>query len=119
MLVVEAWRGPIRDHLVMFPQGDQLEQVAATARSFELYRVRHALIETVPARAQLVGRSTTTCVNLCAPLDDIHHQMHAKSCRYEIRKAERLGTRLTFRRNGDRARDDFFRLYNEFVAWKG
>ena len=45
--------------------------------------------------------------------------MDAKSCRYEIRRADKLGDRLRMDRGGPRARDDFFRLYNDFVAWKG
>jgi hypothetical protein len=45
--------------------------------------------------------------------------MEAKSCRYEIRRADKLGDRLRMDRGGPRARGDFFRLYNDFVAWKG
>jgi hypothetical protein len=44
--------------------------------------------------------------------------MDPKRCRYEVRKAEKLGDRIRFERSSARSRADFFNLYNAFLGWK-
>jgi len=117
--MVESRRGPVKDHLVLFPGPEDVARLASQCRPHELYRVRHALTASAPPGASLVGPSNTTCLDLTSPADVVYHGMDAKSCRYEIRRAEKLGDRLGTRRRGLRAQYDFFRLYNDFVTWKG
>src|SRR5262249_9801550 len=57
-------------------------------------------------------------VDLTPTPEAILNAMDAKSCRYDIRRAAKLGARLRMHRGLD-AREDFFQLYNAFVTWKG
>jgi hypothetical protein len=119
VLRVDRRRGPFKDSLVLFPTAEEVERLVAGCGPTELVRVRHALGSTVPSGAAARGDSATSCIDLTRTMDDVYQDMDPKSCRYEVRRAAKLGDRLTMTRGGDRGRADFFRLYNEFVTWKG
>jgi len=116
MIVVDAWRGPFRDHLVFFADGDAVLELARACRPHELFRIRHALAVTRVERARHVGVGYTSCIDLRPDPDAIYHGMDAKSCRYEVRRAAKLGDRLVLRRNDVRSIDDFRPLFNDLIA---
>jgi len=84
-----------------------------------MFRSPHVVGAVDAPRTRIVGRTVTSCIDLTASVDELLHNMAAKSCRYEVRRAEKLGDRLRFRTNDDAVRGDFFTLYNQFVEWKG
>jgi Acetyltransferase (GNAT) domain len=119
VIMTTAWRGPFRDHMLYFASSTQLRALGAACRSYEVFRSDHVVGTIDAPRTRIVGRSATSCIDLGSPVDTLLRNMAAKSCRYEIRHAEKLGDRLTFRINDDAVRADFFGLYNRFVDWKG
>jgi hypothetical protein len=116
VLVIETRKGPFRDHLVFFATARDVAVAALHCKSGEVYRFRHAAPDAWDATALHEGPSCTTCVDLRPPPDEILARFDAKSCRYEIRRADKLGARLAVRRDGPDAVRDFTRLYNGFVA---
>jgi hypothetical protein len=61
----------------------------------------------------------TTCLDLKSGAGSLYRSMDAKSCRYEIRRAEKMADRISIRINDDVAQHDFLAIYNRFVAAKG
>lgn len=121
MLVVESNRLLVRDLLVFFPSRHELEQLEQQTAANCILRVCQtaALLERT---TKMVARNVfrTTCVNLTEELQDIFEQMDRKSCRYEIRRAEKMLDRVQFRRDKSvEARNGFLQLYNGFVSLKG
>jgi hypothetical protein len=115
VLVVPAHKGPFRDHLVFFATARDVEIFSLRCKSLEVYRFRHAAPDAWAASALHEGPSCTTCVDLRPPRDEILQRFDAKSCRYEIRRAEKLGDRLELRRDERDSVRDFTRLYDAFV----
>jgi hypothetical protein len=98
----------MRDHLVFFAHGDDVAGLARACRPYDLYRIRHAVDVPASQPATRLRESVTSVIDLAQEPDSILRGMDAKSCRYEIRRAEKLGERLTLRR-GDRQADGDFR----------
>jgi hypothetical protein len=119
VIEVTSWRGPVRDHLVFFAEPDEIKALATRRRPNDIFRVVHTLGTIDVPGARYVRESGTFCLDLRAQLDDLYRGMDAKSCRYEIRRADKLGARLELRRNEMRAESDFLSLYNDFVIRKG
>ena len=117
--MTSAWRGPFRDHQVFFPSSTQLRALAAACRPNEVFRSPHVVGTIDATRTRIVDRSVTSCLDLSLPVDGLLQNMSAKSCRYEIRRAKKLGDRLEFRTNDRTADADYLTLYNKFVEWKG
>jgi lipid II:glycine glycyltransferase (peptidoglycan interpeptide bridge formation enzyme) len=113
------WRGPFRDHHVFFPTNAQLRALAAACRPYEVFRSPHVVGTIDPVRTRIVSPSVTSCIDLTLPVDTLLRNMSAKSCRYEIRRAEKLADRLEFRTGGTAVEADYLDLYNKFVEWKG
>ena len=119
MIVTSTWRGPFRDHQVFFPTTTELRALATACRPYEVFRSPHVVGTIDAIRTRIIDRSTTSCLDLTLPADTLLKNMSAKSCRYEIRRAEKLGDRLSFRTTDPTVRADYFELYNKFVEWKG
>jgi hypothetical protein len=60
----------------------------------------------------------TSLIDLSSGLEAVYRRMDPKSCRYEIRRAERLKEQVTVERNSQRAIEDFFTLYSRFARTK-
>ncbi|HJQ74963.1 MAG TPA: GNAT family N-acetyltransferase [Gaiellaceae bacterium] len=110
MLTLDRWVGPLRDHLVFFADGAGVAELARACRPYDLYRIRHALDVPGSQPAVRLRESVTSVIALGQEQDSILGGMDAKSCRYEVRRAEKLGDRLALRRNDRDARQDFRRL---------
>jgi Acetyltransferase (GNAT) domain len=116
MIVLDQWRGPLHDHLVFFAAGEEPAELARRCRPHESFRIRHALGVAELPGARRVSESTTSTIDLRPEADAIYQAMDPKSCRYEIRKAGKLGDRLTVRRNDEPAAEHFLSLFNGLVA---
>jgi len=115
VLVIPTHRGPFRDHLVFFATAGDVELLAHSCGSRDVYRFRHAARDAPSRFALHEGDSCTTCVDLRAAPEEILRRFDPKSCRYEIRRAEKLAARLDVRRDEPQAVRDFTVLYDEFV----
>jgi Acetyltransferase (GNAT) domain len=113
---LDRWVGPLRDHLVFCADGTDVAELARDCRPYDLYRIRHALGVPPSQPATRLRESVTSVVDLTQEPDSILGGMDAKSCRYEIRRAEKLGERLTLRRNDGAAARDFRRLLEGLIA---
>jgi Acetyltransferase (GNAT) domain len=58
-------------------------------------------------------------INLSAGPDAVLNGMKRKSCRYEIRRAEKMLGRVAIEVGSERANRDFLAVYNEFTKAKG
>jgi hypothetical protein len=115
VLTLDRWVGPLRDHLVFFADGKNVAELARGCRPYDLYRIRHALEVSPSQPATRLRESVTSVIDLTQEPDSILGGMDAKSCRYEIRRAEKLGERLTLQRNDAVAADDFRRLLEGLI----
>jgi hypothetical protein len=116
MISIDRWRGPLLDHLVFCAAGSDVAELAARCRPYELFRVRHALDAEPPRSARRTSQSLTAVIDLTREPEAIYRSLDAKSCRYEIRRAEKLGGRLSLRRNDARSRHDVRSLFNRLLA---
>jgi hypothetical protein len=115
---LETTRGPFRDSLTLFARADEARDLAADIPAFEVVRFRHALENLATAfPSARVAPTRTSTIDLRLDEAQLLARMDAKSCRYEIRKAEKLGDRVVIDHSA-RARRDFRGLFNEFVAVK-
>jgi lipid II:glycine glycyltransferase (peptidoglycan interpeptide bridge formation enzyme) len=115
VIAVEQRLGPLRDRLVFFAVGEDVARLAAECGAGDLVRVRHAR-DAGPVDGRRVSDALTSCIELDREEEALYRGLDAKSCRYEIRKAEKLGGRLELLRNDKRAVEDFRLLQNRLVA---
>jgi len=115
VLVIPSYRGPFRDSLVLFATASEVEMITRQCGSRDVYRFRHAAPDASVSDALHVGDSCTTCVDLRPSPDEMLERFDRKSCRYEIRRAEKLGARLHVRRDEPQAVHDFTALYDRLV----
>jgi hypothetical protein len=118
MLTVASQRGLLRDRLVFFADFDESRAIVERVVPHEVVRLRHALADLRSLALQVpLSETRTSRIDLTRHPDVLLADM-SKTCRYEIRRAERIRGRFTIDA-GERATEDFLGLYNEFVAWKG
>jgi Acetyltransferase (GNAT) domain len=63
-------------------------------------------------------RSWTACVDLTESLDTIYKRMSA-SCRYKVRKAQKVADRIVVRTNHEGVCRDFLKIHNDHARQKG
>jgi lipid II:glycine glycyltransferase (peptidoglycan interpeptide bridge formation enzyme) len=118
MLTLASRRGLLRDRLVFFADRDESRAILERVAPHEVVRLRHALADLRSLGLQVpVSETRTSWIDLTGHPDALLASMK-KTCRYEIRRATRIRDRFTIQA-GERAAEDFLRLYNEFVTWKG
>jgi hypothetical protein len=114
VIAVRTWRGPLLDHLVFFPTHDEVEELANGCRPFEVFRVRHAnRIDDL--RVRRVSEDWTRCIDLRVGRDLLFAGMNSTG-RNEVRRADKLESRLELRRNDARSQADFFHLLSRFIS---
>lgn len=120
MVIIEGRRWVVDFRLVFFPDESELQQLLQFLPPNGILRVRQATIDRLNG-PKPVQRSVfrTSCIDLTKTLETLYGEMDAKSCRYEIRKAEKIQARIETRRNDGIACEDFLKLYNRFVSLKG
>ncbi|HJU10094.1 MAG TPA: hypothetical protein VJ728_04415 [Candidatus Binataceae bacterium] len=104
---------------VYLPSEAQLAELVDDLRPFDLLRAFWpTAIVSNRIRPVIQGQARTTFVDLSKDLDAIFAGMHG-SCRYKIRRAEKMRDRFEIAMNTDVARDDFLPFYNDFARKKG
>lgn len=120
ILVTKYLAGFIKFRKCYFPTERDAASVADRLASNEIVRLLYTNAE-LPDHPHLVKRTEvkTSCLDLTTGVDALYQQMDKKSCRYEIRRAEKMEDRLRISVNTQETVADFFRLYNDFARAKG
>lgn len=121
MLTIERRIGGVlRYRKVWFPSQDGALEISQSLRSNDVVRIFGASPEIAPLPRLVKHRQLKTAwVDLSAGPDAILDGMKRKSCRYEIRRAERMLNKIEIEITSERANRDFLALYNEFAKVKG
>jgi len=108
-----------RETTIYFPHPEAIERIAAAPAPGEIVRFSQAPI--VPDSPYLLRHHevATTCLDLSMGPQALYRAMDPKSCRYPIRRAEKMNGRLEIDSSGDAGGwNDFAALYNRFVGTK-
>jgi hypothetical protein len=119
MLIMERRRfGVLRNYEVYFAREDQLAELVENLRPFEmLHAFFSSPILSRATRCLVQDQKKTTFVDLSQSQEAVWAGMHS-SCRYKIRRAERMHDRFDMATNTEAARADFRKLYNAFARAK-
>jgi Acetyltransferase (GNAT) domain len=112
--------GVLRYRKFWFPGRAEAMEISNSIRANDLVRffgVAPAL-DVVPHLVEQY-KMPTLCINLAVGPQAILDGMSKKSCRYEIRRAEKMLSRVAIEIGSEKANRDFLTLYNEFNRAKG
>jgi hypothetical protein len=116
MVIVKSRHYLLKDSLVFFPHKYEIERLTQNLSINEIVRICQAEMNLTHFKSLVKCSSfKTMCIDLSQNIDLIYHQMDDKSCRYEIRKAEKIRDILEIKINDPDSCSDFQRIYNEFV----
>jgi hypothetical protein len=111
--------GLLRYRKVWFPTREAALEVSRSLRPTEVVRFfgvssdLGTLSRVVKHRPMLTAR-----IDLSAGTDEVLKGMKKKSCRYEIRRAEKMLDRVEIEINSAKAHGDFLQVYNDFAETK-
>lgn len=117
MLTIERRIGGLlRYRKIWFAGHDAIVDASRSLRPNEVVRF-FAVPHDLRALPLLINhkRLQTAWIDLSAGPDEILNGMKKKSCRYEIRRAEKMLDRVEIEINSLRAQSDFLLLYNHFA----
>ena len=104
---------------VYYPTDEFVREATERLKPLQMVRLFFSQLDLADARCVVRHHiSTTAWVDLTQPAEDIWKRVDARSSRFRIRRAEKLGDRVKIARNGAEAHD-FLPLYNEFAQKKG
>jgi hypothetical protein len=107
----------IRYRRIFFPKYDQLNQLTEGLAPFDLVRVFYCPDSESRVRPIAHGSGQSLFVDLSARQEEIYSGLHP-SCRYKVRRAEKMQQRIEIAMNTEPARADFLVLFNDFVRAK-
>lgn len=119
MVVIDRKIGGLVPYrVVFFPSDEILLSLTKRPRPIQLARLFWTATE-LEGSSYVVKheRSATVCINLQKPPEDLLKGV-AKNTRYEVRQAEKLGTRMRIVRNGAGANAEIVALYNNLASAK-
>src|SRR6516165_7877283 len=121
MIRIDMRRGPFRQTDIYYPTVGELRHCFENVGFTEVVNIHQAPIDWKLRSRYLKRREIfpNLHIDLTRSLDDIFGAMHARSARYLIRKAERLGDRIAIKRNDATAVSDYVEMHNRFVDIKG
>ena len=118
MVIVKSMRGPFRVVDVYYPRLPEAEQVVDRLAFNEIIYIRQMPATLPPARFSTSGvRFETSLLDLTRDEDSLLTDMN-RTCRYQLRKADRLRHRIKVRQNDSSAYRDFLAIHNDFVSLK-
>ena len=119
MVTIERRVGLLRYRKVWFPSGDEIVEISRSLQLNEVVRFFGACSEQDGLPHLVEHRQLqTSWVDLSAGPEKILNGMKRKSCRYEIRRAEKMLDEVEIEINSVRANRDFLTVYNNFAATK-
>src|SRR5689334_10341298 len=108
MIIIErAIASLVRYRKVYMPTEAQLTELVSELRPFDLPRAfwPAAIVSRDHIRPVIQGEARTTFVDLSKGLDAVRAGMHP-SCRYKVRRAQKMRDRFEIAMNSPAARDD-------------
>lgn len=112
--------GLLHNRKVYFPNLEEALNICGSLGHNEILRL-FGVTSDLGAPRFLVrhDKLLTIWVDLCVGPEGILRGMKRKSCRYEIRRAEKMLGRVAIELNTQRAMEDFLPVYNHFAESKG
>jgi Acetyltransferase (GNAT) domain len=103
-----------------FPSRAQAMEISASLRPNDVVRF-FAVSPALDTLPQLVEqyKVRTVCINLAAGPTAVLNGMKKRSCRKEIRRAEKMLGRVAIEIGSEKANRDFLAVYNDFTQAKG
>jgi hypothetical protein len=120
MLTIERRIGGVlRYRKVWFPSRDAASEISRSLRPNDVVRFFGSSVElgTLPHIVRH-RQLQTSWVDLSAGPEEILKGMSRKSCRYEIRRAEKMLDSVEIEHNSPKSQRDFLALYNDFAKTK-
>jgi hypothetical protein len=112
--------GFLRYRKVWFPKREAALQISQSMRPNDVVRLFAASSDLGTLRGLVRHRQGLTAfLDLSGGPEAVLKGMKKKSCRYEIRRAEKMLDRVRIEINSSRACRDFLTLYNDFAKAKG
>jgi hypothetical protein len=111
--------GVLRYRKIWLPGRDAALEVARSLRSNEVVRL-FAAPENLDDLPRVARRREmrTAWIDLAGSPAAVLNGMKKKSCRYEIRRAQKMLDQVAIEVSTKKARHDFFRIYNDFARAK-
>jgi hypothetical protein len=103
-----------------FPSRAQAAEISKCLRPDDVVRL-FAVSPALDAVPHLVEqyKLATLWIDLSVGTDAVLNGMDKKSCRYEIRRAEKMLSRVAIETNSEKSNSDFLTVYNNFNCAKG
>ena len=110
----------LRYRKVWFPSRTQAMEISKSLRPHDVVRF-FAVARGPDTLSHLVEhyRMRNIWINLSSGPEAVLNGMKRKSCRYEIRRAEKMLSRVAIEIGSEKANRDFLAVYNEFTKAKG
>jgi len=110
----------LRYRKVWFPSRAQAMEISKSLRPHDVVRF-FAVARGPDTLSHLVEhyRMRNIWINLSSGPEAVLNGMKRKSCRYEIRRAEKMLSRVAIEIGSEKANRDFLAVYNEFTKAKG
>jgi hypothetical protein len=121
MVTIERrMHGLLRHRSFWFPSRTQAMEISKSLRPDDVVRF-FAVSPALDSLPHLVEqyRMHTVWIDLSAGPDAVFNGMKKKSCRCEIRRAEKMLGRVAIEIGSDKANHDFLTVYNDFTRAKG
>ena len=118
--IVRRVGGLLRYRKVWFPSHEDVFKISRSLQPNEVVRIFGASSELRKLPHLVRHRQLRTAwVDLSAGPERVLQGMRRKSCRYEIRRAEKMLDRVRIEIGSERANRDFLAVYNDFAETKG
>jgi hypothetical protein len=119
VICVTMQRGVFKQLEVYHPRPEKILDLLNQMRTVDVILVRDCPIR-LPSCSAILSEEATqdATIDLSQSEAELLRRMDATSCRYRIRRAEKLGQRLRLRTNDTTAREDFLLLYHRFIDQK-
>lgn len=116
MIIIQKKRGVVRGTLAYFPDETEIRQLLDEL-PINGYLVAAQTTAEFEEGNHLVRKDTvrTTYINLNKTVDEIYKGMDSGSCRYRIKKAEKMLDKIHIELNTEKSYQDYLYIYNSFV----
>lgn len=117
MIIIQKKRGVLRGTLAYFPVEAEIRQLLDEL-PINGYLLAAQTKAEFKEEDRLVRKDTvrTTFIDLNNTIDDIYKGMDNGSCRYRIRKAEKMIDNIRIESNTQKSYQDYLYIYNSFVT---
>ena len=120
MLIIDKSRFFWKDRLAFFPTLPEIISLNHNLSFNTILRIRQTPIELNNSKNLISYEPRiTNSIDLTRELGHIYADMHPKSCRYKINRAQRIKDQIQIQRNNPNVYKDFVYVYNMLAKQKG